>query len=239
MKITQIDCHVLLDPGYDVGATSSSQDDIVVEVHTDEGITGIGESDLNPWIGRACIRSPGHAHHGTGAEPDAARARSIATGAVMGKALRRLGHERAPRRDDPCHGRTGHCPPRYPGKSVRQALATSCWEARSSLSSHPTRHSSPRWVRSAPIASRLSHGALLAKANGFSRSEGGSHTLWAITLTRVLARPHEQMTEVIGEVRAAVGADFTLMVDVQYAFADADACLKTIRNWTRLQPILY
>ena len=32
MKITQIDCHVLLDPGYDVGATSSSQDDLVVEV---------------------------------------------------------------------------------------------------------------------------------------------------------------------------------------------------------------
>ena len=35
MKITQIDCHVLLDPGYDMGATSSSQDDIVVEIHTD------------------------------------------------------------------------------------------------------------------------------------------------------------------------------------------------------------
>ena len=59
MKITRIDCHVLLDPGYDTEATSSAQDDIVVEVHTDEGLTGIGESDVNPWIARACIEAPG------------------------------------------------------------------------------------------------------------------------------------------------------------------------------------
>ncbi|MDQ6706392.1 MAG: mandelate racemase/muconate lactonizing enzyme family protein, partial [Acidobacteriota bacterium] len=59
MKITGIDCHVLLDPGYDVGATSSAQDDIVVEVRTDEGISGIGESDVNPWIAKACIEAPG------------------------------------------------------------------------------------------------------------------------------------------------------------------------------------
>ena len=59
MKITQIDCHVLLEPDYDVGATSSSQDDIVVEIHTDEGVIGIGETDVNPWIARACIQAPG------------------------------------------------------------------------------------------------------------------------------------------------------------------------------------
>ena len=27
-----------------------------MEIHTDEGLTGIGESDVNPWIARACIR---------------------------------------------------------------------------------------------------------------------------------------------------------------------------------------
>ena len=48
MKITKIECHVLLDPEYDPAATSSAQDDLVVEVHTDEGIVGIGETDLNP-----------------------------------------------------------------------------------------------------------------------------------------------------------------------------------------------
>jgi len=36
LKITHIECHVLLDPHFDVGSTSSAQDDIVVEIHTDE-----------------------------------------------------------------------------------------------------------------------------------------------------------------------------------------------------------
>ena len=59
MKITGIDCHVLLDPAYEREATSSNQDDIVVEVHTDEGISGTGETDLNAWVARACIQAPG------------------------------------------------------------------------------------------------------------------------------------------------------------------------------------
>jgi L-alanine-DL-glutamate epimerase-like enolase superfamily enzyme len=58
MKITAVHCHVLLDPGYDVGATSSNQDTIVVVVETDEGLVGIGESDVNAWIARACIEAP-------------------------------------------------------------------------------------------------------------------------------------------------------------------------------------
>ena len=47
MKITRIDCHVLLVPDYDTEACSSAQDDLVVEIHTDEGITGIGDIELN------------------------------------------------------------------------------------------------------------------------------------------------------------------------------------------------
>jgi hypothetical protein len=35
MKVTGADCHVLLDPGFDILATSSAQDDIVVEIRTD------------------------------------------------------------------------------------------------------------------------------------------------------------------------------------------------------------
>ena len=59
MKITGIDLHVLLVPDYDVQACSSAQDDLVVEVHTDEGIVGIGETDTNPWVARECIRARG------------------------------------------------------------------------------------------------------------------------------------------------------------------------------------
>src|ERR671934_1010333 len=59
MRVVDVRTHVLLDPAYDPGATSSAQDTIVVEVVTDEGIVGIGETDLNAWIARACIEAPG------------------------------------------------------------------------------------------------------------------------------------------------------------------------------------
>ena len=59
MKITEIECRVLLVPDLRQDVTSSAQDDIVVLVQTDEGITGIGESDVNPWMARACIEAPG------------------------------------------------------------------------------------------------------------------------------------------------------------------------------------
>ena len=32
---------------------------LFVRVHTDEGITGIGESEINPWIAKACIEAQG------------------------------------------------------------------------------------------------------------------------------------------------------------------------------------
>ena len=53
VKVVDVRTHVLLDPGYDPGATSSAQDTIVVEVITDEGLVGIGETDLNAWVARA------------------------------------------------------------------------------------------------------------------------------------------------------------------------------------------
>ncbi|MBT4501243.1 MAG: mandelate racemase/muconate lactonizing enzyme family protein, partial [Gemmatimonadetes bacterium] len=68
MKITGIDCHVLLVPDFDSEACSSAQDDLVVVVHTDEGISGIGETDTNPWVARACIRAPGTHCMGLGLE---------------------------------------------------------------------------------------------------------------------------------------------------------------------------
>ncbi len=59
MRITAVDCHVLLDPDFEPEATSSAQHTIVVEVHTDEEIVGIGETDLNAWVARALIEAPG------------------------------------------------------------------------------------------------------------------------------------------------------------------------------------
>jgi len=49
-----------------------------------------------------------------------------------------------------------------------------------------------------------------------------------------LDEPDEKVTETIAACRAAVGADFTLMVDVQYAWPNADTALRTLRDWEGL-----
>ena len=54
-----MDCTVLVVPDCNLDACDSSQDTVVVEVHSDEGITGIGEVDTNPWVVKALIESPG------------------------------------------------------------------------------------------------------------------------------------------------------------------------------------
>jgi L-alanine-DL-glutamate epimerase-like enolase superfamily enzyme len=46
-----------------------------------------------------------------------------------------------------------------------------------------------------------------------------------------LSAPFEKVAEEIAAVREAVGPDSALMVDVQYAFPDADTCLRTIKAW--------
>ena len=57
MKITDIETHILVSPELREDATSSSQDDIVVLVHTDEGITGWGEITNYPGnIGNRAIQ---------------------------------------------------------------------------------------------------------------------------------------------------------------------------------------
>jgi L-alanine-DL-glutamate epimerase-like enolase superfamily enzyme len=42
-----------------------------------------------------------------------------------------------------------------------------------------------------------------------------------------------QMTEVVDAVRSAVGADFTLMVDVGYAWDSVERAVKVVRDWER------
>ena len=50
---------ILRQPVLDDGIADGSQDDLVVLVHTDEGITGIGEVDSAPEAVRALINAPG------------------------------------------------------------------------------------------------------------------------------------------------------------------------------------
>ena len=59
MKITKVECYVLLVPDFRADACSSAQDNLVVKIHTDDGHVGIGETDTNPWVARAMIEAQG------------------------------------------------------------------------------------------------------------------------------------------------------------------------------------
>ena len=55
MRIKDITATVLSNPDVDAGASDSSQDDVLVEITTDEGIVGIGEVDAAPTVIKALI----------------------------------------------------------------------------------------------------------------------------------------------------------------------------------------
>jgi len=59
VKITDVEAVILRQPVLDEGIADGSQDDLVVLVHTDEGITGLGEVDSAPEAVRAMIDAPG------------------------------------------------------------------------------------------------------------------------------------------------------------------------------------
>ena len=59
MKITDVEAIVLRQPALDDDIADGSQDDLVILVHTDEGITGIGEVDSAPEAVRALVQAPG------------------------------------------------------------------------------------------------------------------------------------------------------------------------------------
>jgi L-rhamnonate dehydratase len=58
VKITDVEAVVLRQPMLDDGIADGSQDDLVILVHTDEGITGIGEVDSAPEAVRALVQAP-------------------------------------------------------------------------------------------------------------------------------------------------------------------------------------
>ena len=57
LKITDVEAVVLRQPAVNEGIADGSQDDLVILVHTDEGITGIGEVDSAPEAVAALVHA--------------------------------------------------------------------------------------------------------------------------------------------------------------------------------------
>ena len=229
MKITGVECHVLLVPDLDKGATSSAQDDVVVFVHTDEGITGVGETDVNPWIARACIEAPSTHTMGLGLkemllgenplEPEriweklytgsAMNGRRGAVICAMGAIDIALWDIRGKAEGKPCW--------QLLGPKGKDAIVPYASLQPSGRSFAEYRESLVSW-------------AARAKELGFKAAKA-EVTLSGPYNHSGMHEPDERMTEVVAAVRRAVGRDFTLMVDVQYTWSDAEVALRTLRDW--------
>ena len=236
MKITRIDCHVLLEPGYDIGATSSAQDDIVVEIHTDEGLDRHRRERHQSLDRESLHRRAGHAHDGSRAGADADRRGPARRRGALGKALRRSAMNG--RRGAVIHAMGAldmalhDCAAKRLGSPATSSSAAPCARRSSrSASLQPEVSSFPAYRRS------LVDWALRAKALGLPCGEDRSDAHRAVRAQgpQGVARGHDS-----GHWRSPRGSgkDFTLMVDVQYTFPDANTCLRAIRAVGRFRLVL-
>ncbi len=58
MKITEVEPIVLRLPSVDVTRADGTQDALLVRIHTDEGLVGLGEADSSPYLVRTAIEMP-------------------------------------------------------------------------------------------------------------------------------------------------------------------------------------
>jgi L-alanine-DL-glutamate epimerase-like enolase superfamily enzyme len=223
---------VLLDPGYDVTATSSAQDTIVVEVSTDEGVTGIGETDLNAWVARACIEAPGTHTMDLGLremllgsdplDPEA-RWRELYVGSAMS-------------------GRRGAV------VHALGALDIALWDICGKVNGVPCWRlwGEPAHAALTPYASLQPEVGSFEEYIESMRSWAGRAVglgFRAVKLEatfsgpyrhRGLDEPDERIAEVVATVRREVGPDVEIMVDVQYAFDSVERALACAERLSEL-----
>lgn len=229
MKITDIECVVLVAPGLREDATSSSQDDIVVLVHTDEGITGVGETDTGPWIAQAAIQSPGSHTMAKGMRDLLIGQDPLDTAALW----------------DRLYTYTCMSGRRGAGINAIGAIDMALWDIKGKALGLPIHKLLGGAVQNTvtPYASLQPDGgsveayrdglvawARKAKEAGF-RAGKMECTLSGPYNHDGLQGTDEQATEIVAACREAVGADFALMVDVQYLWRDAKSCLRTVKRW--------
>lgn len=229
MKITDVQCHVLLDPAYDRDATSSAQDDIVVEVHTDEGIVGIGETDLNAWVARACIEAPGTNTMDRGLREMLIGADPLDPAALWEQLY--VGSAMTGRRGAVIHA-IG---------AIDMALWDICGKAAGApvwqLLGEQARDEIPVYASLLPhvrgaddFQQALVDQATWAHEQGFRAAKLELLYTGPYASTG-LDEPVSRMAETIREVRRRVGSDFTIMVDVGYAWRSVQDALRVVETW--------
>lgn len=229
MKITDIECHVLLADDYDPSFTSSAQDSLLVVVHTDQGLTGFGESDLNPWIGKACVEAPGTHTMGLGMR-ELLIGQDVDDIAGLWQRVYTM---------TAMNGRRG---------AVVHALGAvemALWDLKGKAEGKPLWQllGAPRDTPVVPYASLQPAGSTFeayrdalcasaeeAKRLGF-RAVKAECTMNGPYAHNGMNEGYDRHTEVVAAVRDALGPDITLMVDVQYLWRDAETAYAVAKDW--------
>jgi L-alanine-DL-glutamate epimerase-like enolase superfamily enzyme len=229
VHVTEVRCHVLLDPGYDPDATSSAQDTIVVEVETDEGVVGIGETDLNAWVARALIEAPGTHTMDRG----------------LGASVIGMDPLDPPAAWDALYLATAMTGRRGAGIHALGALDLALWDIAGKVAGRPCWQLLGEQAHEAlrPYASLLPEvatfeeyvPAMVERVLEARRLGFGAAKLEIIFdgpyASMGLRESDERATEVIAAVRDAVGSAFTLMVDVGYAFDSVERAARVLESW--------
>ncbi|MGE3819872.1 MAG: mandelate racemase/muconate lactonizing enzyme family protein, partial [Isosphaeraceae bacterium] len=228
MKIDRIDCHVLEIADVDAGACSSAQDDLVVEIHTDDGRVGVGETDTNPWVALACVKSRGTHCMGLGLEEMLLGEDPMEPERLWDKLYR----------GSKMTGRRGAL------ICAMGALDMALWDLKGQALGVPVATllggEPPRPVT--PYASLLPTGRTLAEyrdslvAKAVQARDLG---FLALKLEVCVNGPYshnglqesdDAVVAIVRDCREAVGPSTVLMVDVAYAWPDARSALKVIER---------
>jgi L-rhamnonate dehydratase len=227
MKITKIECFVLLVPDYRADACSSAQDDLVVKIHTDEGLVGIGETDTNPWVARAMIEAPGTHIMGLGLTEmligkDPTDVEGLWEKLYTGSAMT---------------GRRGL------GICAMGALDMALWDLRGKVEGKPCWQLLGGALNDhiTPYASLLPEGndletytrilverAVKAKQLGFRAVKLEVCTKGPYSHNSLQIEDDREIAKIVGACRKAIGPDITVMVDVAYAWRDWKEALRAI-----------
>jgi len=229
LKITEIECHVLLAPDYDKGNTSSAQDSFVVVIHTDGGVSGVGECDANPWMAKACVEAPGTHTMGLSIRDMLIGANPFEIGDLWRKIY--LGTAMNGRRGMVIHALS----------AVEMALWDLCGKAVGlpvhALLGGATRDSITPYASLQPAGGRFEdyRDALCLSAEK-AQKLGFKALKTEITMNGPYAHGgmrenYDRHTDVLAAVRKTIGKDITLMVDVQYLWEDAATCLSVVKDW--------
>ncbi len=229
MKITDVEIHVLLAPNMDPSQTSSAQDDLVVIIHTDEGVTGLGESDVNPWMAKAALTSPGTHTMGLCIKEMLIGSDPFDIAGIWDRMYK--GTAMNGRRGLVIHAMGAVDMALWDLKG--KALGKPVWEllgGKGQDKVYPYASLLPAGNSYEEYCDALLENALKAKALGFR----------AMKLEVIMNGPYahggmresyDRHTELVATIRRAVGPEPTLMVDVGYLWPDAKTCLDVIADW--------